>query len=327
MINTPVDISILMSVFNGEEFIRDAINSVIRQTFESWELLIVDDCSTDRTLDILKQFDDDRIIIIENDEQKGLTANICKMKQLVRGKYIARLDADDLCRQDRLEKQYNFLEQHPDVDLVCSYADIIGDGKGMIKPPVDHEELKARLLFYNPIVHSSIMMRKTDLFYDESYKKSQDYDLWDRMVHSGCILGTVPEPLVCFRYHKGQVSNTGSESQAYYANKVRSRALGRLGIDLSAEEAEAYYNLLNKNDVKDIEQFRLVFDVFSRIENIYSNQYCGKSLRKAIGSMDLALLKVANAKHFKIPSKWRMHLISRAGIIGIMKDLIKRRIL
>ena len=320
-----VDISILMSVYNGEEFIEDAVNSVIQQTLKSWELLIVDDCSTDHTLDIIKQFDDDRIIIIKNDEQKGLTANLCKMKQLARGKYIARLDADDLCRSDRLEKQYNYLEQHSDVDLVCSYAEIIGDGKGLIKPPVDNEDIKARLLFYSPIVHSSIMMRNSDLFYDESFKRSQDYDLWDRMVHSGRVFGTIPEPLVCFRYHKGQISNTGSESQAYYANKVRSRALGRLGIDLSAEEAEAYYNFLNKNDVEDTEQFRLVFDVLSRIENSYSNQYCGKSLRKAIGSMDLALLKVANSRHFKIPFKLRLHLISRAGIIRIIKDLIKRR--
>lgn len=321
-----VDISILMSVYNGEEFIEDAVNSVIQQTFESWELLIVDDCSTDRTLDIIKQFDDDRIIIIKNDEQKGLTANLCKMKQLARGKYIARLDADDLCRSDRLEKQYKFLEDHMDVDLVCSYAEIIGDGKGLIKPPVDNEDIKARLLFYSPIVHSSIMMRNSDLFYDERFKRSQDYDLWDRMVHSGRVFGTIPEPLVFFRLHKGQISNTGSESQAYYANKVRSRALGRLGIELSEKETEAYYNFLNKNDIVDIEQFRLVCNMLATIENSNNNgQYSGKYISRAIGSMDLALLKVANARHYKIPFGWRMHLISRAGIIRIMKDLIKRR--
>ena len=176
-------VSVIMSVYNSEAYIADAIMSIVSQTYDSWELIITDDCSTDNTVNIINSISDQRIRIIQNTENKGLTSNLINMQALCRGKYIARLDADDISRPDRLQKQVEVLEKNDKLDMVCSYASAIGDKKGIIKYPANEEHLKASLLFGNSVIHSSVMFRnESALKYSKEFRKSQDYDLWDRMI-------------------------------------------------------------------------------------------------------------------------------------------------
>ncbi|MBD2362800.1 glycosyltransferase [Anabaena minutissima FACHB-250] len=182
-------ITVLMPVYNGEIYLREAIDSILDQTFQDFEFLIINDGSTDSTREIICSYDDPRIRLIDNDCNLGLTRSLNKGLKLAEGEFIARQDADDVSEPERLAKQVAFLETHPEVALVGTwYKDIDPQGKLIEKRnlPCNSTQIRWEILFYCPFVHSAVMFHKNSIaeqigFYNEAYSYAQDYDLWWRI--------------------------------------------------------------------------------------------------------------------------------------------------
>ena len=291
--NKPI-ISVVMSVFNGSDFIAEAINSVLGQTFSNFELLITDDCSTDNTVEIIKGFKDNRIKFFQNDVKIGKTINRNNMIRSSLGDIIAVLDADDVCLPKRLQEEYEFLNKHKDVFMVCSYAKAIGSKKGLLKTPY-FRLLKSQLIFNNPVVHSTVMFWKNpNYFYDESFVRNEDYELWDRIVFSDKKIQVLKKTMCLYRYHNNQTTNKNNGLKAY-GNIVRIRALKRLGIDLNEEEIIEWLTFVKLGQIKSKEHYYFVLKILGRI--IKANQknklYDSFTLRKLIiKKRFLALIKL-----------------------------------
>jgi len=181
-------VSLVMAVRNGERFLRESIQSVLAQSFRGFELLIVDDASTDRTRAIIDSYHDRRIRVITNETQRGLSASLNRGIGAARGRYIARLDADDVAEPERLAAQVELLEQRPEIALAGSWYTIVDEqGREIARRavPCDHHEIRWMLGFCNAFAHSAVMIRKSALdevgLYDESLTYAMDYDLWLRI--------------------------------------------------------------------------------------------------------------------------------------------------
>jgi GT2 family glycosyltransferase len=223
-------ISVVMSVHNGSKYLKDAVESILNQTFQDFEFIIVNDASTDDTEEILKQFDDSRIKIIKNPENLGLTKSLNIGIKAAKGEYIARMDADDISLPHRFEIQVNFLENNPDYALVGSKfynIDESGNTKSLIDVPLDNLSIHETLKKNNCFAHGSIIMKK-DAFltvggYNEQFKFAQDYDLWLRLAEAYKV-ANIEEPLYQCRYSEDTISAQNFTEQFYYATFAKSQA-------------------------------------------------------------------------------------------------------
>ena len=203
-----------MSVLNGEAFLRPAINSVLQQTFGDFELIVVDNHSTDGTAAILGQYDDARIKRYRNDQVLTLTQSLNKGLAYAEGEFVARLDADDIALPERLKRQVAFLDVQHEVDLVGSgWIDLLPDGTLVHRPPpaaTRHDEIVASMAAGNPFVHSTLMMRRQAVMevggYPQNFAFAQDFALYQRLVAAGRQLAIMPQALVHLRHHVGQFS-------------------------------------------------------------------------------------------------------------------------
>lgn len=187
--NEFLPVSILMSVFNSSECLGVSLNSLLSQTLTDFEIVILDDGSTDQTAAMLDEFSsrDYRIRVFRNSSNLGLAASLNRGVRLCRGKYIARMDADDACYPERLEMQYDYLEKNPRIDIVGSNAHLVtvnGELLSSTSMPLTHEAIERSIHRNCPLLHPTIMGRK-EFFsqiggYDEHLRKKQDYDLWLR---------------------------------------------------------------------------------------------------------------------------------------------------
>ena len=223
-------VSVLMGVWNGAPRVREAIESVLGQTLGDLELVVVDDGSTDATASILGSFGDPRVRVTRQ-RRGGLTSALRSALGLARAPLLARLDADDVALPERLERQRDFLERHPEVGLLGTAArevDGIGREVGVVRPPTEDAALRGALIRHNPFVHSSVMMRRSALEqaggYDPSFPVAQDYDLWMRMSRV-TRMANLPEALVVRRLLPGRISATREAERLRAEARVRWRAV------------------------------------------------------------------------------------------------------
>ena len=248
-------VSVVMSVYNSEYYLREAINSILNQTFADFEFLIVDDGSTDNSLEIIRSFSDKRIVLIQNEKNLGLAVSLNKAIRLAKGKYIARMDADDIAMPFRLYKQVSFMERNIHLDLSGSWVKVFGAVKSVVwKYPASTDEIKAEILFNSTFAHPSVIYRrdiflKKGLLYDESVKRGQDYELWSRVVKS-CKVENIQEVLLHYRIHDKQVGKVYQSGQANTAKAIRLNLLKDLGLntadmEYSVHEKLSYYKTLD----------------------------------------------------------------------------------
>jgi len=248
-------ITVLMSVYNGEEFLREAVESILSQTLEDFEFLIIDDGSSDSSAEIINSFDDPRIKLVINKFNIGLARSLNRGLLLSSGEFIARMDADDISAASRFEKQIRFLEQHPEIDVCGSYISAFtNESKRIWTYPTDPLEATCYLLFNAPVAHPVVMVRKEslqrhNLLYDPAYQAAQDYDLWARAI--GLMqIANIEEVLLEYRLHDNQIGRSGSGFQSKAANTVRLRLLKRLSLEPTAEELDVHNRVgLNKPEV------------------------------------------------------------------------------
>lgn len=209
--NNPT-VSILMPAYNVEKYVAEAIDCIFAQTFEDFELLVLDDCSTDNTEEIVRSYSDKRIRHIRHKQNMGLANNLNVGLKLARGRYIARMDGDDISLPERLQTQIDFLEAHPDIDLCSCGLQMFGMEDTVWIRESDPEDVKITMMFYSPILHATSVWRresfeKHNLYYNQDMFPAEDYDLWSRAVFH-CKLANIPQVLYKYRIHGIQVTKT-----------------------------------------------------------------------------------------------------------------------
>ena len=242
------EISVIMSVYNGEQYLDQAIESVCNQTFKSWELIIINDCSTDKTAEILNDYalKDSRIKVHTNETNLRLPTSLNKAVSFAEGKYVARMDADDICMPDRLEKQYEFMENNPDISLSSCRFMTLKNGvvsSGGCGGKTDNSSLRALLLVTNPILHPGIIAKTKvmqDLPYDITLTCTEDLELWTRFAMENYKMQILPEYLMIYRLHDKQITETTLERQHKEVVRIQKEYFGKF-LDTMSEEQEDFY--------------------------------------------------------------------------------------
>jgi glycosyltransferase involved in cell wall biosynthesis len=237
--NSPI-VSVVMPAYNGEQYIAEAIDSVLSQTFENFELIVVDDGSTDRTQEIVARYDDARIRYELNDRNRRIVYTLNKGIQMAKGKFIARMDADDICFPERFERQVAYMEQHPDIGLCASGMILFGNVSREMAYPVTPEEISCHLAFYSCIPHPTVMFRREmfirkGLLYSEEMGEAEDYELWAR-ASQYIRMANIGQPLLRYRMHPHQGTVVNQVGVSLYSDNVRRSQLARLHIVPSEAE-------------------------------------------------------------------------------------------
>lgn len=250
--NFSYEISVIMATYNTEiSMLKEAINSILNQTFTNFEFIIVDDGSDNGTHSYLESIDDCRVKIITNSNNIGITKSLNIGLKLSQGKYIARMDADDISAPTRLENEYNYMEKHTHV-IVCGSrtAEMIGDtlvpGPKIEQRSINMEEYRVKLLFKNPgPIHPSVMIRHEPLLihnisYDERLIYAQDYGLWETLSHYGKFY-VLKEMLLYRRKHENQISVARREIQISCDKMTQKKILLALLGNVTEEEVNFHY--------------------------------------------------------------------------------------
>lgn len=232
-------ISVIMSVYNGEKFVAEAIDSVLRQTFGDFEFIIIDDGSTDSSLAIIKSYSDKRIKLIENEANIGLTKSLNKGIAVARGKYVARMDADDISMPKRFEKQYNFMEKNPEIGVLGGQEITFGNKRLIKTSYLLDEDIKCFAAFNNPMNHPTIFARAELLKrnpYNPDFRYSQDYELWARLLPIAKF-ANCKSIATAYRYHDTSVGGKNRTEQDALADKARIASLQTIIGEISPADA------------------------------------------------------------------------------------------
>ena len=247
-IDTPV-VSVVMSIYNGRQYLRDAVDSILNQTCKDFEFIIINDGSTDDTADMLAEYrKTDNRLLIAAQENIGLTHSLNRAIRLARGEFIARQDVDDISAPQRLDKQLSYIKTDPELAAVGCLRDILGDD-GIVRktrnPKFSRAGIKRFLRHSNLFMHGEVLMRKSCLeevgLYREFFRHAQDYDLWLRLSEH-FDLDIVPEPLYAYRITADAISISRRQTQENYAQIARKLQQERLknGADSYNSLVSAY---------------------------------------------------------------------------------------
>jgi glycosyltransferase involved in cell wall biosynthesis len=291
-INNIPKISVIMPVYNTALYLKEAIESILNQTYDDFEFIIIDDASTDGSKEIIKSYSDERIIVFENEVNKGYVFGLNYAISIARGEYIARMDSDDIAHLDRFKKQIDYFERKTEIDLIGTWYKVINSEK-VIKLPERHDSLFELFLNKNGIAHPTVMFKRSffienNFYYDVNMMPAEDYELWVRFIKIG-KLANIPEVLLYYREHTNQISHTKRKEQNfkaeivrwsfvnYYLNKLDCRLYAKIqdnkvSIDDKLNVLNSHASIYNKSDnvINNIilnEYRKIQFELFLDKEN------------------------------------------------------------
>lgn len=273
--NEPL-VTVFMPVYNSEQYIKEALESILNQTYKNLEIVLVDDGSTDRSVEIIKSYHDDRIRLVQNEKNMGIpyTRNV-GLKE-AKGKYLAIMDSDDIAMPNRIERQIDYLEKNPDIDAVGSYYIQFGDvAEKKVTPKYSKpEELKIMLMFYNPIANPSATIRmetleKHHIKYNLDFFVAQDYQLWVQLAKVG-KLEILPEFLLKYRFGHENISKKSNREK----REKRKRLIGRihedmlefLGVGFTKEELTVYNEFFTESYGSAVSNITTVHTVIDKLK-------------------------------------------------------------
>lgn len=235
-------ISVIMSVFNGDKFLKQAIESILNQTFTDFEFIIINDGSTDNTENIINNFNDDRIVKINNEKNIGLVKSLNIGLEIAKGDLLARMDADDVSYNNRFKEQVEFMDKHEEVGVLgtqVNHVDVLGNLIAVTNLPITHPDIVWRMLFNCPIIHPTVLMR-ADLIrkiggYDINYKHIEDTELWSRLIDK-TKMNNLKEVLYDRRLHGKSIISTQSEIQYKLGLKIKSYLVNEITGQKIAEK-------------------------------------------------------------------------------------------
>lgn len=287
-------VSVIMSTYNTDEsFLRKSIESILNQTHKNFEFIIINDGSN-KDLNIIKQYNDKRIIVVDNMENKGLPYSLNKALEISTGKYIARMDSDDIAILNRLEKQVMYMEKHKDIGICGMFAKQIGDKNGFsLTPLYKDNDVKVQLLFKCALTHPTVMIRKemlnnNKIQYNEQFKYAQDYELWSKCNMKRIKISIIPKIGLYLRIHKKQISDSKREEQNKYYIKTLKKNMEILKLDGKMLHTMLILNGRIKLKSNEIEQF---CDSLEEMENkieyrnakkVINNNICNLFIKKEL---------------------------------------------
>lgn len=245
-------VSVIMPVYNGEKYLKKAIEGILSQTFKDFELIIINDGSNDKTLEIIKSYADSRIRLISQ-ENKGIIYSLNRGIAESRGKYIARMDADDISLPERLEKQREFLENNPEYGIIGSTYFIMNQDGAItgVQPVLLYDEdLKNEIIFQTVFGHGTVMMRKNIINWLGGYSDSknslhvEDYELWIRIAQKTKI-ANLPDILYIWRVNPEGISRSKEATQRINAKNIKNSQLRKLS-DLHIFETKRLFKYKNE---------------------------------------------------------------------------------
>ena len=240
-------ISVIMPAYNAEKYIAEAVESILGQTFDDFEFIIINDCSQDRTEEIILSYDDPRIIYLKNEQNLGVAATLNKGLAIAKGEYIARMDADDISMPERFEKQAKFLDKKRKIVACGSATMLFGETQEQTVRifPTNPQRANLQLIFAPCFAHPSVMIRREilkeyALFYDECWEGTEDFALWWELGKKGRLVA-LREALLYYRMHTNQVTaNSGSKIEKIFLPFAFKR-LKDLNVDCNMSDAEALF--------------------------------------------------------------------------------------
>jgi glycosyltransferase involved in cell wall biosynthesis len=283
-------VTVLLPVYNGERYLHEAIESVLDQSFADFELLIVNDGSTDHSVEIIQSYSDPRIRLLHNEKNLGLIATLNKGLDLTRGEYIARMDCDDVSLPSRLEKQVNFMDSKPDVGVCGTWLELIGEGSGQIwASPGDFETIRCTMIFECPIYHPTVIIRQSILkghnLHYGNFPHAEDYELWVRL--SGHVqIANLQEVLLLHRNHSEQIGKLQRTAQNKSSAAIRFRQIAELGISPSKDELLLHECMSagrfkkDKTFIHQANEWLLRLSEANKSKNMFSDYHFSKLLAK-----------------------------------------------
>lgn len=276
-------VTVLMPVYNAEAYLREAMDSILAQTFTNFEFLIIDDGSTDGSAGIVRSYADRRIRLVQNERNLRLAATLNRGLGLARGEYVARMDADDISLPERLARQVAFMDAHPTVGISGTWAAAFGEARFSMPNPTDSERIRAKLLFDSALVHPVVILRpallaRHGLAYRDLYP-IDDYDLWQRAARA-FPLANLPETLLRYRVTGGSAFHAADAGRAALYRRLDESALAFLGIDPTPAELTIHHFLRRPTEDRtdDAEAWLLKL----RVANIDARYYNPAAFREAL---------------------------------------------
>lgn len=324
----PAMVSIGLAVYNGESFIARAIDSVQKQSYPHWELIIVNDGSIDKTANIISEYREQRIKLINNPKNLGVTPSRNKYLQAANGKYIAIIDADDEWHETKLEKQVHFLETHPDHALCGAYAYRTNGNAGYNwQYPVNDSDIRISLLWGSAIIHSSILIRKCilekhQIFYDARQVQAEDYKLICECIKHGKA-HNIPEVLLHYHEHDEQLTCRKDEQILHSVNVAWYYITNIANIRLNKLYFQTFKQLFVYKDTIDTEALNQMANMLSELLNNKTHWFNKQKLRKSIAA------RFYIACSFKSPKLKTLWHYTQKGLLykkQFIKILLKKTI-
>lgn len=237
-------VTVLLPVYNAESHLAEAVQSILNQTFRDFEFLIINDGSTDRSAEIIASFNDERIRMVSNESNLKLITTLNKGLDLARGKYIARMDADDISLPNRLQRQVEFMEAHPEVGICGTWFRSFGTHSTVVKYPEKDEDIRVMMLYQIPFSHPTVMLRrevleKRHIRFLSEFIHAEDYEAWVRLMPF-TRFANLPEILLQYRLHGQSVSSSHRDIQDRNTYKIIAMVFENAGIKLSNEEIRLF---------------------------------------------------------------------------------------
>lgn len=297
-------ISVLMPVFNAKPYLSDAIKSILDQTYVDFELILLDDCSTDGSEDVIKSFKDNRIVYHKNEINAGLANNLNTGLKMAKGEFIARMDADDISLSNRFKTQIDFLKSNSEIDLCSCAVQMFGDDDKIWIRDSHPEQVKITMMFYSAVLHPTCVFRKEvfikhKLFYDQQSFPAEDYDLWSRAIFY-CKMVNLSEVMYLYRRHLNQITSTNTNSTEK-SREIQIKYLKRALPDLSIKDVEGFvdefisHGINSLNEIKEVKSRYLKIISVNALTQFFNQQMLTYTLKKHFQQKVFIFLQ-----HFKI---------------------------
>lgn len=276
-----------MPVHNAEFFLREAIESILNQTYKDFVFLIIDDCSTDSSYNIVSSYSDSRIVLRRNVFNKGVVDTLNEAFGSIKATYIIRMDADDIAVANRIEEQVSFMDMHPDIAISGTWYSTIETSK-VVQMPVNDAEIAVHLLETTALGHPTVIIRqdiwnRCELLYRKAYLHAEDYACWCEAKMKGCKLANIPLVLLNYRRHGSQISQTNCLEQKLNSDKIRLQYFEYYFPDYLGFNKQAYNDFFSNISLS-YKRYLTVKKLYSRIidsnkmSQIFNNDYLQRFL-------------------------------------------------
>lgn len=293
-------VTVLMPVYNGERYLRDSVESILGQTFTDFEFLIVNDGSTDSSVSIIQSYNDPRICLIHNDRNLGVVASLNRGLELARGEFIARMDADDISRPERLAVQVDFMDTNRQVGVCGSWVRYISSSHSSVwRLPEKSEAIRCWQFHSVGVAHPSVIMRRqlfveNGLLYDPQFRHIEDYELWGRAIRY-MDFANIQKVLLDYRISTEQICALHSADQHNAIAPLRLQRVRELRIEPTSDQQHLHEMIMNgvlppeSVQLDRAEQWLMQLESANRETGMYPAQYFSRRLLDIWFSICVAL--------------------------------------